>query len=138
MSGRRYARRRAGAGALALALIAAIVIGTGTLISSHRGKPGAYSGKAVRPSGGPGSKAGTTSSSTTTTTTSPFRHVPPGPPADERHLVLIDTIGGHISPKSVDASDTGMVFAQNMMYTHTITVYASSGRLLKTISDGVD
>jgi YVTN family beta-propeller protein len=50
---------------------------------------------------------------------------------------LIDTIGGDISPKSVDASDTGLVFAQNMMYRHTMTVYNSAGNLVNTISDGV-
>jgi YVTN family beta-propeller protein len=48
------------------------------------------------------------------------------------------TISGHISPKSVDASDTGLVFAQNMMYTHTVTVYNSAGSLLRTIPDTVD
>ena len=73
-----------------------------------------------------------------TTTTSPFRHVPPGKPADQRRLTLIDTIGGDISPKSVDASDTGLVFAQNMMYRHTVTVYDSNGRLVSTIPDTVD
>ena len=52
--------------------------------------------------------------------------------------MLIRTIGGHISPKSVDASDTGFVFAQNMMYTHTVTVYDSAGDLVKTIPDTVD
>lgn len=51
---------------------------------------------------------------------------------------MIDTIGGDISPKSVDASDTGLVFAQNMMYRHTVTVYDSSGDLVKTIPDTVD
>jgi len=76
--------------------------------------------------------------STTTTTIVPIKRVPPGPPADERRLVLIDTIGGHISPKSVDASDTGLVFAQNMMYTHTVTVYDSAGALVRTIPDTVD
>jgi YVTN family beta-propeller protein len=76
--------------------------------------------------------------SSTTTTTSPFSHVPPGPPSDQRRLNLIDTIGGDISPKSVDASDTGLVFAQNMMYRHTMTVYDSSGNLVKTIPDTVD
>jgi DNA-binding beta-propeller fold protein YncE len=70
-------------------------------------------------------------------TTSPFRRIPPGPPSDARHLVLLKTIAGHISPKSVDASDTGLVFAQNMMYTHTVTVYNSSGKLVKTIPDTV-
>ncbi len=77
-------------------------------------------------------------SSSTTTTTSPFRRIPPGPPSDQRRLTLIDTIGGDISPKSVDASDTGFVFAQNMMYRHTVTVYDSSGGLVKTIPDTVD
>ncbi len=68
---------------------------------------------------------------------SPFKHIPPGPPSDQRHLVLLKTIAGHISPKSVDASDTGLVFAQNMMYTHTVTVYNNAGRLVKTIPDTV-
>jgi DNA-binding beta-propeller fold protein YncE len=75
---------------------------------------------------------------TTTTTTSPFRKIPPGPPADERRLTLLRTIGGEISPKSVDASDTGLVFAQNMMYRHTVTVYNSAGNLVDTIPDTVD
>jgi len=37
----------------------------------------------------------------------------------------------------VMSTNTGLVFAQNMMYRHTMTVYNSSGTLLKTISDGV-
>ena len=69
---------------------------------------------------------------------SPLRRVPPGPPSDQRQLTLLKTIGGHISPKSVAGSDTGLVFAQNMMYTHTDTVYDSSGKLVKTIPDTVD
>ncbi len=80
----------------------------------------------------------TTSTTTTTTTIPPIKRIPPGPPADQGRLVLIKTIGGHISPKSVDASDTGLVFAQNMMYTHTVTVYNSTGNLVRTIPDTVD
>ena len=38
-------------------------------------------------------------------------------------LTHVTTINGHISPKSVDATGTGLVFAQNMMYRHTMTVY---------------
>ena len=68
---------------------------------------------------------------------SPLKRVPPGPPSNQRRLSLLKTIGGHISPKSVDASDTGLVFAQNMMYTHTVTVYNSQGTLVKTIPDTV-
>jgi len=59
-------------------------------------------------------------------------------PSDLGRLALIHTIGGNISPKSVDASGTGLVFAQNMMYRHTMTVYKSDGQLLRTIPDGVD
>ena len=70
-------------------------------------------------------------------TASPFKRVPPGPLSDQRRLVLLKTIGGHISPKSVASSDTGLVFAQNMMYTHTVTVYDSAGDLVKTIPDNV-
>jgi YVTN family beta-propeller protein len=44
-------------------------------------------------------------------------------------------IYGAISPKSVVASPTGLVFAQNMMYRHTITVYDRRYRLVKTIED---
>jgi len=61
-----------------------------------------------------------------------------GLPSDRRRLSLLTTITGHISPKSVAASDTGLVVAQNMMYTHTITVYDGHGRLVKTIPDTVD
>jgi YVTN family beta-propeller protein len=53
-------------------------------------------------------------------------------------MVEIDSIGGPISPKSVDATGTGLVFAQNMMYRHTVTVYNSAGTLIKTIPDSVD
>jgi YVTN family beta-propeller protein len=67
----------------------------------------------------------------------PVRRIPPGPPSDQRRLSLLTTISGHISPKSVASSNTGLVFAQNMMYTHTITVYNTRGALVKTIPDTV-
>ena len=60
------------------------------------------------------------------------------PPSDQRWLHLVSIIGGPISPKSVVASQTGLVFAQNMMYRHTITVYSSSGAWRATIPDGVN
>jgi YVTN family beta-propeller protein len=75
---------------------------------------------------------------TTTTTSPPFQRIPPGPPTDQRTMSLIKTIGGNISPKSVSASDTGFVFAQNMMYRHSVTVYDSSGNLVTTIPDTVN
>ena len=47
-------------------------------------------------------------------------------------------ITGDISPKSVVASPFGLVLAQNMMYTHTVTAYRPDGALAATIPDGVD
>ena len=83
----------------------------------------------------------TTSNPTVTTTTVPTplnKIVPPGPKASARRLSLYKVITGDISPKSVMSTNTGLVFAQNMMYRHTMTVYNSAGTLLKTISDGVE
>jgi hypothetical protein len=41
-----------------------------------------------------------------------------GPPSTMRRLVRAGRITGDISPKSVVASGTGLVFAQNMIYRH--------------------
>jgi YVTN family beta-propeller protein len=74
---------------------------------------------------------GLASASTTTTT------VVPGPAPGSAPLRLLGVLGGPISPKSVDATGTGLVFAQNMMYRHTMTVYGSDGDLRRTIPDAV-
>lgn len=59
-------------------------------------------------------------------------------PADQARLRLVKTITGDISPKSVASNGHGLVTAQNMMYTHTVTVYDSrSMRLVRTIPDAV-
>ena len=53
-------------------------------------------------------------------------------------LVLLKTITGDISPKSVRSSGTGLVSAHNMMYRHSITIYdATSQELIKRIPDSV-
>jgi YVTN family beta-propeller protein len=49
----------------------------------------------------------------------------------------LTTITGRISPKSVVCSGRGLAFAQNMMYTHTVTVYDRAFRLVATIPDRV-
>ncbi len=72
-----------------------------------------------------------TTTSTTTTTTSTL------PPTAGRTLELVETISGDISPKSVVSSGTGLFFAQNMMYRHTVTVYNAAFELVHTISDTV-
>jgi len=112
-------------------LVLVLALGTGLWAS------GVFSSARVRRPTAPIPKA-VAHPTTTTTTTLPFQRVVSGPPSDQRSLTLVNTIGGPISPKSVDASDTGLVFAQNMMYRHTVTVYSSAGNLVATIPDNVD
>ena len=80
----------------------------------------------------PATVASSTTTTETTTTTLPHN------PADDFTLTRVATINGAISPKSVSPTDTGLVFAQNMMYRHTMTVYDANGSLVKTIPDRVD
>lgn len=59
-------------------------------------------------------------------------------PSSRRRLRLEHRIGGDISAKSVVSSGTGLFFAQNMFYRHTVTVYDREHRLVKTIPDSVE
>ena len=57
--------------------------------------------------------------------------------ADQK-MVLAKTITGKISPKSVLASDTGLISAHNMMYSHSVTIYdANKAELVATVPDSV-
>ena len=58
--------------------------------------------------------------------------------ADQKALEPVATIGGHLSPKSVVASGTGLFFVQNMMYRHTVSVFDSDRQLRATLPDSVD
>ena len=61
-----------------------------------------------------------------------------GPPNDELVLHPVARIAGDFVPKSVVASGTGLYFAQNMMYRHTISVLDHRKNLVATIDDSVD
>ncbi len=52
-------------------------------------------------------------------------------------LELKKKISGNIAPKSIVHSGTGLFFAQNMMYRHSITVYNREYNLVATIPDKV-
>jgi YVTN family beta-propeller protein len=67
----------------------------------------------------------------------PGLYDPPPEIASNGMLVAEATVRGTISPKSVVATGTGLVLAQNMMYQHTVTVYGRDGTLVSTISDRV-
>jgi YVTN family beta-propeller protein len=60
-----------------------------------------------------------------------------GRPSDQRHFDRVDRITGGLTPKSVVASGHGLVVAQNMIYTHTVSAFSSSGDLLATIDDRI-
>ncbi len=53
-------------------------------------------------------------------------------------MVLVKTITGELTPKSIVADQNGRVFAMNMMYNHTITVFNRRYKRVKDISDSVD
>lgn len=77
-----------------------------------------------------------TSTSTSTTTTL----VPPdGLRAYERHLIKVDSISGaDLQPKSIVIGPDGLVFTQNMMYRHNVTVFDRAGTVRSVIDDTVD
>lgn len=57
--------------------------------------------------------------------------------ADQK-LVQLKTVNGSISPKSVLASDSGLISAHNMMYRHSVTIYdANKAELIATVPDSV-
>jgi len=63
---------------------------------------------------------------------------PAGATTDKTKMILLNTIDGAIRPKSVSASNTGLVSAHNMMYRHSVTIYdAQSMELQATVSDSV-
>ncbi|CAN2225034.1 COG3391 Uncharacterized conserved protein [Candidatus Nanopelagicaceae bacterium] len=56
-----------------------------------------------------------------------------------KKMVLVKTISGAIAPKSVLASNQGLVSAHNMMYRHSVTIYdANSLEIRATVADSVD
>ena len=73
-----------------------------------------------------------------TVSTNFFSQSQANPTSDQSKLVLIKTISGNISPKSVRSSGSGLVSAHNMMYRHSVTLYDSNTQeLIKTIPDSV-
>ena len=56
----------------------------------------------------------------------------------DQKLILEKTVSGSISPKSVLASDSGLISAHNMMYRHSVTIYdANKAELIATVPDSV-
>jgi YVTN family beta-propeller protein len=120
-----------------VALVVAIGLAAVGVVVATRGSDNEVDVAGAAATSSTSSTAPTTTTLPPTTTTT----LPPGPPAAEATLGDLGDatrITGDISPKSVVASGHGVVFAQNMMYTHSVTAYAADGTLLATIPDAVD
>jgi YVTN family beta-propeller protein len=122
-------------------VVASVLIG-GALVWATRGggESSATGSGRHEPSGSTttASTSATTAPTTTTTTTAP-----PLPPTAGLRLQKVRTIvateqTGPLSPKSIVASGTGVVYAQNMIYNHTVTAFDADGNFLATIPDSVD
>jgi len=81
-----------------------------------------------------GATTSVTSTPATTTTTTTVDNVPSDQRVMSKAKVITD---GPLTPKSIDASSGGLFFAQNMIYSHTVTVYDRSFALVKKIPDTV-
>lgn len=138
---RNESRVPSAAARLALGLVAAALVATGVvaLVGVSGGGGGSAASSVVAKS--PNHPAATSPSPSPSPSASPTPEVQTawtGPPSNRLRLHLVKVIGGHITPKSVDATQTGLIFAQNMIYSHTITVYDRRFHLVKTIPDTVN
>lgn len=117
-------------GALLTAVVLSSCVGTD---ATSVGRPGPSTTKLDASDGdaGPAARTGGSAQDATTTTAAPR------PPAETLTMKKFKQISGDISPKSVVASGHGVVTAQNMMYTHTVTAYDSDGNLIATVPDSV-
>lgn len=80
-----------------------------------------------------------TTTSTSTVPVSKNEAPPDGKRSDQRTLTLVDTISNdNLQPKSIVYSGNGLLFAQNMMYRHSVSVFNSDGTEVATISDKVN
>ncbi len=129
MVSRRYARRRFAALVGAVALLALVSFGVARLFGGPGvSEPTAADQKHV---------AVPTAKPTATHTQAPPTAARSATPSSETSMQRVRRITGQMSPKSVVASSHGQVFAQNMMYTHTVSVFDAAGDQLQTIPDSV-
>lgn len=140
---RQLRRRRFGALILAAAvLVVAVVI---VVMTSAGGDPRVPSASAASPSpsvstASPPAKASPSPSPSASRAPSWPPPLPAwsGPASPTLRLRLKKTLSGGLTAKSVVATDTGLVSAQNMIYMHTVSYFNSKTmRLVKTVSDTV-
>lgn len=115
-----------------LALTATVAIASLTACSSDKDSDGVSTGAA-----GSSSRAPATQTSKAPALTAP--KADSGVAANTTTMTKLRTISGKLTSKSVDASGTGLVIANNMIYTHTVTLFnAGTGQRIVDIPDTVD
>src|ERR671918_278329 len=116
----------------------ALLAGVLALATRDAGESSSATGPSdATPTTPPSTRSTTTTVPATTTTTAPL------PPTAGLRLEKIRTITatdetGPLSPKSIVASGTGVVYAQNMIYNHSVTAFDADGDFLATIPDTVE
>ena len=134
----KYVRRRR----IALLVVLAVLLLLGLGISRVVGAPvreGAAAAPVTRVPADAGLATAASPRASTVPAPTPSPAEPqgePGPSA-ETALVRVLRLSGGLTPKSVVASEQGLVFAQNMMYKHTVSAFRADGALVRTISDSV-
>jgi YVTN family beta-propeller protein len=132
----KYVRRRRIALLVVLAFLVLMVLGVSRLVGALGG--GDAAAAPARPSATATVRPTPTAPAIPVPTRSPAEpQGAPGPSA-ETALVKVQRLTGDLAPKSVVASAQGLVFAQNMMYRHTVSAFRADGALLRTIPDAVE
>jgi YVTN family beta-propeller protein len=87
----------------------------------------------------PSTTAATTTSITVAVNSTSDTAPPDGKTSAERRLVSSFTVKSEdLQPKSIVSSETGLFFAQNMMYRHNMMVFDRAGNTVTLIPDNVD
>lgn len=90
--------------------------------------------------GGRSAASGAGQAATVATAALPSATLPPTAGLRLRKLrtIVATEQTGQLSPKSIVASGTGVVYAQNMIYSHSITAFDADGDYVATIPDTVE
>jgi YVTN family beta-propeller protein len=131
MTVRNRARTRAWFALAGLVVTAGLAGCSGSDGSDDAGKAGLAAATTPAPSPSPAGEAEPAEAEPATTPADD------GPPSAERELTRVTRITGALTPKSVVASSKGDVVAQNMIYTHTVSVYDRDHELVTTIKDRI-
>ncbi|HEX6423830.1 MAG TPA: YncE family protein [Acidimicrobiales bacterium] len=123
---------------LAVVGAVAVLFVVGVVAADRAGDGGASGGSSLFPVATTEAAPATTTTAAPTTTTAPPRPPSAGLRLVERQTITATDESGPLSPKSVVASGTGVVYAQNMIYSHSVTAYDADGNFLASIPDSVD